>query len=157
MIDLLVLARWLHVIGAAVLLGTGSGIAFFMVMAHRTGEARLIAHVASSVVFADYLFTASAVIIQPLTGIWLGRLVGWPLHTPWILWSVGLYVFVGLLWLPVVVMQRRMRDLAKGAVVRNEELPIEYHRLFRCWFAFGVPAFIAVLAIMWLMLERPVL
>ena len=28
--------RWAHVIGATVLLGTGAGIAFFMVMAHRT-------------------------------------------------------------------------------------------------------------------------
>lgn len=157
MIDLLVLARWLHIIGATVLLGTGSGIAFFMVMANRTGDARLIAHVASSVVFADYLFTASAVIIQPVTGIWLAHIIGWPLDTPWILWSVGLYIFVGLLWLPVVTMQRRMRDLAKHAAIRNEELPAEYHRLYRLWFAFGVPAFIAVLAIIWLMLERPLL
>ena len=30
--------RWLHVIGATVLLGTGAGIAFFMVMAHRTRD-----------------------------------------------------------------------------------------------------------------------
>lgn len=157
MIELLTLARWLHLIGAAVLFGTGSGIAFFMVMAHRTGDAKLVAHVVSTVVVADFLFTASAVVVQPLSGIWLAWLVGWPLDTPWILWSIGLYLFVGMLWLPVVWMQMRMRDLVKRAVAQNSPLPEAYNRLYRAWFMFGVPAFLAVLAIFWLMIERPLL
>ncbi|MBD3728670.1 MAG: DUF2269 domain-containing protein [Sphingomonadales bacterium] len=153
--DWYVLARWLHVIGACVLLGTGSGIAFFMVMAHRTGEARLVAHVASTVVVADFLFTASAVLVQPITGMWLAALLGWPLTTPWLLASFALYLFTGALWLPVVRMQLRMRDLARQAAAGGAPLPSEYHRLYRRWFAFGVPAFAAVLAIVWLMLARP--
>jgi uncharacterized membrane protein len=155
MIDTLILARWMHVIGAAVLLGTGSGIAFFMLMAHRTKDAALIAHVAQTVVVADVLFTASAVIVQPLTGIWLASQIGWPLTTPWILWSVGLYVFIGCFWLPVVRMQMRMRDLARAAAESAVPLPPAYFRLYRLWFACGIPAFAAMLAIIWLMLERP--
>ena len=155
MIDLLILARWLHVIGATVLLGTGAGIAFFMVVAHRTADPKLIAHVASTVVIADFLFTATAVIVQPLTGIWLASLTGWPLTTPWIVWSLGLYVFVGLFWLPVVWMQKQMRDLAREAAAGDTALPEQYYKLFRLWFAFGFPAFFAVLAIIWLMLQRP--
>jgi len=124
-------------------------------MAHRTRDAKLIAHVASTVVVADFLFTASAVIVQPLSGIWLAWLIGWPLDTPWILWSIGLYFFVGMLWLPVVRMQMRMRDLARKAAVQNSALPPAYNRLYHIWFLFGVPAFLAVLAIFWLMLERP--
>jgi len=31
--------KYLHVLGAIVILGTGSGIAFFMLMAHRSGDA----------------------------------------------------------------------------------------------------------------------
>ena len=46
--------KYLHLIGAAILLGTGAGIAFFMLMAHRTGEAVQIAAVARIVVVADY-------------------------------------------------------------------------------------------------------
>ncbi|MGC1468079.1 MAG: DUF2269 domain-containing protein [Sphingorhabdus sp.] len=155
MIDLLILARWLHVIGATVLLGTGAGIAFFMVMAHRTADPKLIAHVASTVVIADFLFTATAVIVQPLTGIWLALLTGWPVTTPWIVWSLGLYVFVGLFWLPVVWMQKQMRDLAREAAAGDTALPEQYYKLIRLWFAFGFPAFFAVLAIIWLMLQRP--
>lgn len=149
------LARWLHVIGACLLLGTGSGIVFFMVMAHRTREARIVAHVGQSVVLADFLFTATAVVAQPLTGLWLAHLIGWPLTTPWIVVSLGLYVLIGLFWLPVVRWQMQMRDLARAAVAAGEDLPPAYFRLFRRWFICGFPAFAAVLAIVWLMLARP--
>lgn len=146
---------WVHIIGACVLLGTGAGIAFFMVIANRTRDARLVAHVAQTVVIADYLFTASAVVAQPISGILLAREAGWPLTEPWLLASIGLYVFVGLLWLPVVWMQGRMRQLAGAAAVAERPLPDEYHRLYRLWFAFGVPAFAAVLGILWLMIAKP--
>ena len=86
------LLLWLHVIGAAVLLGTGAGIAFFMVMAHRSGDAASIAHVAGTVVIADFLFTATAVVSQPVTGALLMVRQGWPLSTPWIAAAVGLYL-----------------------------------------------------------------
>jgi uncharacterized membrane protein len=147
--------RWLHVIGAAVLLGTGAGIAFFMLMAHRTRQAALVAHVAGTVVVADTVFTATAVVLQPVTGALLARQVGWSLTEPWIVLSLGLYVLTGAFWLPVVVMQLRLRDLARAAAAAGQALPPAYHRLFRLWFACGFPAFAAVLAIFWLMLTRP--
>ncbi len=147
--------RWVHVLGATVLLGTGAGIAFFMVMAHRTANAALIAHVAGTVVVADTIFTASAVLIQPVSGYLLAREIGWDLTEPWLLTSLGLYVFTGVFWLPVVWMQARMRNLARGAASAGAALPAEYFKLYRLWFACGFPAFIAVLAIIWLMLTRP--
>lgn len=147
--------RWLHIIGAAVLLGTGAGIAFFMVMAHRTRDARLIAHTAHTVVFADYLFTASAVIAQPVTGALLAWRLGWPLDEGWIVASIVLYVLAGLFWLPVVRIQHELSRLARQAVAANAPLPERYHRLFRIWFLCGFPAFAGVLAILWLMIARP--
>jgi uncharacterized membrane protein len=147
--------RWLHVVGAAVLLGTGAGIAFFMLMAHRTRDARLIAHVAGTVVVADTLFTATAVVLQPVTGVLLAWQVGWSLTEPWILLSLALYVFTGLFWLPVVAIQLRLRNLARAAAATGTALPGAYHRLVRIWFVCGVPAFAAVLAIIWLMISRP--
>ena len=146
---------WLHVIGAAVLLGTGTGIAFFMVMAHRSREPALVAHVAGTVVIADFLFTATAVIAQPVTGALLMMQQGWPLSTPWIQAALGLYIVTGAFWLPVVFMQIRMRDLARSAAAAGEPLPAAYHRLYRRWFAFGFPAFFAVLAILGLMVAKP--
>ncbi|MGD9967938.1 MAG: DUF2269 family protein [Hyphomonadaceae bacterium] len=153
--DYVILLRWLHVIGACVLLGTGAGIAFFMLMAHRSGDARLIAGVAHIVVIADWAFTASAVVVQPVTGYLLARMLNWPMSEGWIVLSLGLYVLTGAFWLPVVWMQARMRKLASEAAISNHALPRAYHRLFWIWFACGFPAFAAVLGIIWLMLARP--
>ena len=147
--------KYLHVIGAAVLLGTGAGIAFFMLLAHRTGEVRTVAAVARIVVIADFLFTATAVVAQPITGVLLAWAAGHSLTDGWIVLSTLLYLVTGAFWLPVVWMQMRMRDLAAAAAHQGCALPPEYHRLFRRWFAFGIPAFTAVLAIFWLMIARP--
>jgi uncharacterized membrane protein len=149
--------KYLHVIGAAVLLGTGAGIAFFMLLAHRTGDAKVIAGVARIVVIADFLFTATAVVAQPITGVALAWVVGYSLWDGWIALSIALYLVTGAFWLPVVWMQMQMRELAAAAVATGQPLPAAYHRLFWWWFAFGFPAFAAVLAIFWLMIARPVI
>lgn len=153
--DMLLIVRWVHVIGACVLLGTGAGIAFFMVMAHRTRLPAIIAHTASTVVIADTLFTATAVIVQPITGILLAQLTGWSLTEGWIVLSLILYAIIGMFWLPVIWIQIRLRNLARHALSTGTDLPDAYYRLFRVWFACGVPAFLSVLAIVWLMLARP--
>jgi uncharacterized membrane protein len=147
--------KFLHVIGASVLLGTGAGVAFFMLLAHLTGQAAMIAGVARIVVIADFIFTATAVVAQPITGVLLVRNVGYSLFDAWIFWSIILYLVTGAFWLPVVWMQMRMRDLAAEAVRTKAPLPRSYHRLFWWWFTFGFPAFAAVAAIFWLMIARP--
>lgn len=137
------------------LLGTGAGIAFFMVMARRTRDARLIAHVSGTVVIADTLFTATAVVFQPITGYLLAAGVGWSLGEGWIALSLILYVVTGLFWLPVVWIQIRLRNLARRAASENTPLPAAFDRLYAIWFACGFPAFFAVIAIFWLMLAKP--
>ncbi len=149
------LLKFLHLLGAAVLLGTGAGIAFFMLLADRTGDARTVAAVARIVVIADFLFTATAVVAQPVTGLLLAWKVGYSLWDGWIVASMLLYLVTGAFWLPVVGMQMRMRELAAAAAREDKPLPQAYHRLFRLWFAFGFPAFAAVLAIYWLMIAKP--
>ncbi|MCL6283860.1 DUF2269 domain-containing protein [Ruegeria sp. 2012CJ41-6] len=155
MIDPDMILRWLHVIGACVLLGTGAGIAFFMLMAVRSRNPVVIAEVATIVVFADLIFTAIAVIAQPVTGLLMAHRLGWDLSEGWLLVAIGLYVFTGLFWLPVVWIQLRLRDLARLAAAQDAPLPQDFDRLFRIWVLCGVPAFLAVLAILWLMLARP--
>ena len=147
--------KTLHVLGATVLFGTGAGIAFFMLMAHRTADARLIAHTAGVVVIADLLFTATAVVLQPISGAALAMIGGYPMLGGWIGASLALYVLAGVCWLPVVWIQLRLRNLAREAATSGTPLPQVYFRLWRIWFALGVPAFAAVAAIIWLMTAKP--
>jgi uncharacterized membrane protein len=153
--DLQLLLKLLHVLGAAVLFGTGAGIAFFMWMAHRTGRAVAVAEAARVVVIADTVFTASAVIAQPLTGVALAYVIGYSLTESWIVLSIALYLLVGACWLPVVWIQIRLRDLAAKAAASGAPLPPRSFSLFRIWFILGWPAFAGVIAIFALMIWKP--
>ena len=155
MTDTLLLLKLIHVLGAAVLFGTGAGIAFFMLMAHRTRDPATIAATARIVVIADALFTAGAVIVQPISGLLLAWTIGYPVTESWIVAALALYVIVGLCWLPVVGIQIRLRDLAAAAARTHTPLPDDYDRLFRIWFALGWPAFSGVIAIFALMIWKP--
>ena len=149
------LLKYLHVLGAIVILGTGSGIAFFMLMAHRSADASFIARTASTVVIADMLFTLTAVLLQPLTGGVLMMLSSTPVSERWLRASLGLYAVAGLFWVPVIFMQVEMRDLACKAAADNQKLPPRYFALFHRWFLFGIPGFGSVMAILWLMIAKP--
>ena len=153
--DAYVLIKIVHILSGAVLFGTGMGIAFFMVWANRARDPAAIAHVAGTVVVADALFTAVAVVIQPVSGLILVHLQGYSLAEPWLLWAYALYVLTGVCWLPVVAIQIRLRDLARAASASGQPLPAAYDRLYRIWFALGFPAFAAVLGIYWLMIAKP--
>jgi uncharacterized membrane protein len=149
------LVKYLHVIGAIVILGTGAGIAFFMLMAHRSGDAGFIARTAATVVIADMLFTLTAVLLQPVTGGVLMAMSATTFSERWLVISLGLYAVAGLFWIPVVFMQIEMRDLARGAVAQTALLPPRYFVLFRRWFLFGIPGFASVMLILWLMIAKP--
>lgn len=149
------LVKYLHVAGAIVILGTGSGIAFFMLMAHRSRDVAFIARTAAVVVIADALFTLSAVILQPITGGVLMMLSATSIGERWLMASLALYVVAGLFWVPVVFMQIEMRDLARKAAEMREPLPPRYFTLFRRWFLFGFPGFGATMLILWLMIAKP--
>lgn len=147
--------KYLHVLGAIVILGTGTGIAFFMLMAHRSGDPAFVARTAAVVVIADMLFTASAVLLQPVTGGLLMLLSATSYAEPWVTGSLALYAVAGLFWIPVVFMQIEMRDLARAADAQDLPLPPRYFALFRRWFLFGIPGFGSVMLILWLMIARP--
>lgn len=149
--------KLVHVLSAAVLFGTGAGIAFFMVAAHRTGRPDVIAATARMVVLADFVFTAPAVILQPLSGLMLILIQGYRPFEPWLLAAYGLYLLIGACWLPVVAIQLRIRSVAERALEAGAPLPPAYWRLFRLWFVLGWPAFGGVLGVYWLMIVRPAL
>src|SRR4051812_26508575 len=103
------LVKWIHVLSSVVLVGVGFGSAFYLFCANRFGDTAAKLFVGRYVVIADWIFTTPAVIVQPLTGLWLMQAASWSVQTPWIAAGLALYVFVGVCWLPVVVLQIRMR------------------------------------------------
>ena len=150
------IVKWLHILSSTFLFGTGIGSAFYMLFTSISSDVRAIAVVSRHVVLADWIFTATTVVIQPVTGIYLIYVAGFPWQSAWIVWSVGLYFFAGACWLPVVWIQMRMRDMAQVAARDNTELPQQYWRYLRLWVALGIPAFFALVIVFWLMVAKPV-
>jgi uncharacterized membrane protein len=150
--------KTLHILSAAILFGTGLGIAFFAWFGYRRamkiGQIDGLRSVLGLTVIADACFTAPAVIVQLVSGVMLTQINGWSLTSPWALTVLGLFVLVGALWLPVVALQVQMSREANAAA-SLAGLGERFHRRFLAWFVLGVPAFLLVLAIYFLMVAKP--
>ena len=147
--------KFIHVISSTLLFGTGLGSAFYMFFTNRSRDVRAIAIVSRRVVWADWIFTTPTAIIQPVTGLYLMHLSGMPLTLAWIAWSIALFVLAAACWLPVVWIQVRMAAMAENAVREGTALPPLFWRYHAIWTALGVPAFIAFVAIFYLMVVKP--
>ncbi|MEM8744145.1 MAG: DUF2269 domain-containing protein [Pseudomonadota bacterium] len=147
--------KWVHVVSATILFGTGLGTAFYMFMANRRGDVAEIYSAARTVVVADYIFTAPAVLVQLITGVMLVQKFGYSFSDLWIWLSLALYFFAGACWLPVVWLQIRMRNMAKAALETGSPLPDHFRVLDRWWIGLGALAFPAILAVFYLMVFKP--
>ena len=151
--------KWLHILSSTVLFGTGIGTAFQMVhamAAHGPGPdgARVVHSVAAAVVRADWMFTVPAGVIQPLSGLALVHLAGWSWAEPWLVPTYALYALAFACWLPVAILQIRIRDMTAG-LAAGSAVPPGARRLYRLWFALGWPAFGALVCVFWLMVSKP--
>ncbi|MHA1151326.1 MAG: DUF2269 family protein [Alphaproteobacteria bacterium] len=149
--------KWLHVVSATVLFGTGLGTALHMWLTHLRRDPRAIAVVARNVVLVDWLFTATSGVVQPVSGFVLTYLAAADPFESWLVVSYVLYAIAAMCWFPVVWLQTRVRAIAVAAVANETPLPPEYDRRMRAWFWLGWPAFLSLLAIFALMVMRPTL
>jgi uncharacterized membrane protein len=145
----------IHIISSTILFGTGLGSAFYLWRAHQTNNLSVMSFATRNVVIADWAFTTPAVVIQPLTGILLVYIVGYPVSSTWLVLTYLLFFLTGLCWLPVVWLQIKMRDLLQQAIEAKTPIPAKYYDYYRIWFMLGWPAFLAVIIIFFLMVLKP--
>ncbi len=154
--NLYLFLKTIHILSATALFGIGAGSAYYMLRSHLNGNIQSIVITTKHVIAADWIFTTTSIIVQPITGIWMVMLIGWPLTQLWIMWSLILYILAGLCWLPVVWLQYQIHNLAKQAMEHNESLPSLYYRYMKIWFWLGWPAFISLLTVFCLMIFKPI-
>jgi len=153
-LDSYLILKLLHILSAVVVTGTGAGIAFFMLMANRSNNVMAIAVIARHVVLADWIFTAPAVVVQFVTGVLLMLRLGYSFTSTWFYLVITLFIFVGVCWVPVIIIQYRLRVLADASLIAGQLDP-GFKKMMRAWTALGVPAFAAILVIFWLMVFKP--
>ncbi|MFK3775697.1 DUF2269 family protein [Pseudomonas sp. NPDC089406] len=148
------LLKYLHVIAAIFLFGFGMGSYLYLIAAHRTGDTRVIAAVARLVVRFDAWITTPAGALQLLTGYAMVRLTGMDWSSGWLLAALLIFFSVGALWLPVLVLQKRMQALAAQACASGTPLPAGYQRLYRCWLWMGVAGFAGMFLMVLVMVSK---
>lgn len=146
-----IVLKYLHILSAILLFGTGLGSAFYKWMADRSGNINHIAITNKNVVLADWIFTTPTVIFQPISGLWMAYIIDLPLTTPWIMYSLILYAIAGFCWLPVVYLQIKMKHLSDSSLQSQTPLPQCYWRYATVWFVLGIPAFVAMVLVVLLM------
>lgn len=147
--------KYLHILSSAILFGTGLGTAAYMFLACQTKNPRLIATVTGQVVFADWLFTGTSGVIQPLSGFILVYLAGYSLTSTWLWGAIIGYLLAAFCWFPVVFLQIKIHKLANHAALTNTPLPARYYRYYHYWFWLGWPAFFSLLIVFYLMTNKP--
>jgi len=154
-VDSYLLVKTLHIISAAILFGTGAGIANFFFFSNLSRDAAARRFAAAMTVRADFMFTLPAVIVQPLSGLWLVWKAGFAWTDYWLVCTYALYALAGICWVPVVLIQIRMKQMlereAAGAAIDQPA----YRRLFLWWFALGWPAFGGLIVVFFLMVFKP--
>ena len=151
------LIKWIHIMSSTLLFGTGLGSAFYKYMADKSHNIETIAHTNKNVVLADWLFTTPTIIIQPLSGVLLASMAGYSLTESWLLVSIALYLIAGACWLPVVWLQIQMRNLSSQSSASQSTLPALYWKQATVWFWLGIPAFLSMVSVFFLMTNKPVL
>ena len=155
MTDFYLFVKWAHILSSTILFGFGAGTAWYFWNAHLTRDAPTIAGVGRMVIRADWIFTGTSGVVQPITGVILARETGVSLTEPWLMAAFGIYLLAFACWAPVVWLQIRAQRLAQTASEAGQPLGADYFRTMRLWFALGWPAFLGLLCIFWLMIAKP--
>lgn len=146
--------KYIHVISAIFLFGCGMGSYLCLIAASRSANPQVIAHVARTVVRYDAWITTPAGFIQIATGYHLIQLAGLSLTTEWVLTSLVIFLGVGALWLPVLVLQKRLQRMAAHAAEHGEPLQAAYRVVYRQWFWLGVCGFTGMFVIVLMMVTK---
>lgn len=148
---------FVHYTGVILLVGNITVTAVWKVFANRTGDARIIAFGQRLVTGTDFGLTIPGIVLTMAGGYGCAVLMGYPLfEDAWLIASQALFVLAGLIWLgilvPIQVRQARLaRGFESGGIVSDE-----YRALSRRWITWGLISTVPMVAVLWLMVTKPV-
>jgi uncharacterized membrane protein len=156
MIDVILVARFVHLFGAALMLGTWLGVAAFFVFAHRSGNVSVVALISQFIIRIELFAMMPVMVLQPTSGFALGAVIGLsPADTFWIDISLGLFGVVAACWLGAAGIELRVKKIARTAALERIPLGGAYRRLFRIWLALALVVIAGTIALLAIMVWQP--
>lgn len=154
--DLIFAIKCVHLLAAAVMLGTWLCLAIFLVLAHRSGNTSVVALTAQFVVNVELTVMASAFALEPISGFPLAWAIGLsPLGEFWIVVSLFFYAAILGCWVAAVRIEMRIRGLTREAALNGVPLSSAYRQLFRKWRLLAGPILIGMIGVYALMVWQP--
>lgn len=155
MLDVIFAIKFVHMTAMAVMFGTWTCIALFMLYAYRSRNTAVAAVTVLFAVRAELTLMVPAVALQPLAGFPLAVAIGARLDEYWLEVSEAIYAAVVVAWLANLVIELRMRKLTQAAAVNAMPLPDSYRRMFLLWSLITLAGLAGMVAIMALMIWQP--
>jgi uncharacterized membrane protein len=146
--------KFLHIIGAVVLIGNVTITAFWKVFADRTGDAKLIAHAQFGVTVTEWLFTVPSIVLLMTGGYGMVMYADIDLKARWLVLGQSFFAVSGIIWLGVLVpLQMRQAKLARS-IRPGEPIDVTYRRACRQWILWGIAATVPLIAAIYVMIAR---
>jgi uncharacterized membrane protein len=156
MLDLILAIKFVHLVGAAAMLGTWLGVAIFMLLAHRSDNPSVVAVTSRFAVTVQLRVMIAAVAIQPISGFALAGAIGVsPVGEFWLVLSLPIYALIVAAWIVALRTEIRIRDLTRQAALDSVPLSEPYRALFRRYSAFTWPALAGTVVLFLLMTWQP--
>ncbi len=145
----------IHIVTASLLFGVGIGTAAYLFFMNRSRDWVRTLKATKQVGLADWLFTAVAGVIQPITGFMLIYLKGYVLSPEW--WAATLlgYCVAGVCWFPAIYCRAQCEVLLSTAIQQHENISSQYHRYFNWRCALSALAFVSLLMVFYFMASIP--
>jgi uncharacterized membrane protein len=145
-----------HILGVILLAGNITITAFWKVLADMTKDAKLIAFANRGVIIADWIFTASGIVLTLVGGVGISIMGQWPLfEVSWLSWSVFWFVIAGLLWMIFLIPLQIRQMRAAKLFAQTGVIPESYWRDANRWIMIGLIATVPLLIILYLMVAKP--
>lgn len=153
--DAYTIVKTVHIVSGVILFGTGLGAAFFFLAAHRSSDLATRRFAARTSVRVHALFGLPALVVQPLSGIFLVEHAADHPFELWLSASYCAFLLACLCWTGAAYVQLRMARMLEAQANGHELDAHLYRKLLNLWFLLGWPAFLIFLLIFWLMVAEP--
>jgi len=148
--------KFLHVMSAVLLLGTGLGLAFFLFRAQQSKDSQTILFALNNTLIGDIVFVGPALFVLFGSGHWMLRNGAHSVREPWMIASLALIMLVGLCWVLAVFLEWRMRNGLRASAQQGAAVLPPKHGLYhRLWVSLGLIAFPTAVVILVLMVIKP--
>ncbi len=148
--------KFLHVLGAIILVGNVTVTAVWKVFADRTNDARVVAFGQRLVTITDWSLTGGGIVLIVVGGYgatYVGRMN--PFGASWLVWGQLLFALSGIMWAAILIPIQMRQARAAREFAHSGEISAAYRLDAKRWLVWGIIATVPLVGAVWFMVFKP--